>query len=62
MEIQEEIEKLDLNSIDKDIADLFAESGSGTFAIRLPMQIHVCRYLKKISEQLTLVSKVGSGD
>jgi hypothetical protein len=52
-------EKLVLESVDKDIADHFSD---GDFALNIPMQIHICRYLKKITEQLSSVSKNCGGD
>lgn len=51
------IENLVLGAVDKDIAESFAQYDSGTFALQLPMQIHMCRYLKTISKQLAVICK-----
>ena len=57
MDIEEKV----LQSVDKDIKEHFDEiitvGGSGSFPLSLPLYIHLCRYLKKVSEQLTVICK-----
>jgi len=50
-------EKLILSVVDEDIAENFEGSEDGSFALYLPLQIHLCRHLKIIAEKLTSVRK-----
>lgn len=48
-------EELVLSVVDEDIAANFED---GNFALNLPMQIHLCRHLKIMTEKLTSLCEV----
>lgn len=56
------INNLILQSVDKDISDLFSALDDGSYMPLLPINIHIARHLAIISDKLSVDRNSDSGD